>query len=51
MTEYYLQCLIKRAESEEALEQYQIEAKGLISDVEKVAVPVYRKEEENVWLS
>ena len=51
MTEYYLQCLIKRAESEEALEQYQIEAKGLISDVEKVAFPVYRKEEENVWLS
>ena len=50
MTEYYLQCLIKRAESPEALEEYQIKAKGLDNTEDVAYVPV-RKEEEEVWLS
>ena len=50
MTEYYLQCLIKRAESPEALEQFQIEYKGL-DNTQKVYLPIYRKDEEETWLS
>ena len=50
MTEYYLQCLIKRAESPEALEEYQIKAKGL-DQVEEVAYVPVKKEEDDLWLS
>ena len=52
MTEYYLQCLIKRAESQEALEEFQIQHKGLGgSDAQVAYAPNLRKEEEETWLS
>ena len=53
MTEYYLQCLIKRAEGEEALEKFQIEYKGLdkVETEKQPVVYIPRKEEEEVWLS
>ena len=57
MTEYYLQCMIKRAESEVALYQHQIDVKGLDFELNVPAdeeTPVClpsRKDEENVWLS
>lgn len=48
MTEYYLQCLIHRAQGD--LEEYQIEYKGLDVDVEEpVACIMYRKDEEYEW--
>lgn len=50
MTDYYLNCLIKRAEGKKALEEYQIIAKGLDNTEDVAYVPV-RKEEEEVWLS
>ena len=49
MTEYYLQCLIHRAEGD--LEEYQIEYKGLDVTVEEpVAYVINRRDEEDAWL-
>ena len=49
MTEYYLQCLIHRAEGD--LEEYQIQYKGLeeVADVPTASVTVSRREEDS-WL-
>ena len=51
MTEYYLQCMIHRAEGD--LEEFQIEYKGIVLEepTEEVAFIPTRKEEEEVWLS
>ena len=49
MTEYYLQCLIHRAEGD--LEEYQIEYKGLdVTQDEVVAYVIPRRDEEDSWL-
>ena len=49
MTEYYLQCLIHRAEGD--LEEYQIEYKGLdVTQEEPVAYVIHRRDEEDSWL-
>ncbi|MBO5930635.1 MAG: hypothetical protein J6Q70_00175, partial [Clostridia bacterium] len=49
MTEYYLQCLIHRAQGD--LEQFQIEYKGLevTPEEEVVAFVPERKKEDEVW--
>ncbi len=48
MTEYYLQCLIHRANGD--LEEYQIEYKGLnITGEEPVAYVMHRKDEDDEW--
>ena len=50
MTEYYLQCLIHRAQGD--LEQFQIEYKGLNTTTPEEEVVAYlpeRKEEDGVW--
>lgn len=47
MTEYYLQCIIKRAESESALKDYQIEVKGLLSQsTQNLCYVEFKKEED-----
>ena len=48
MTEYYLQCLIHRAEGD--LEEYQIAYKGLTVENEPSLAYVKRREEEELWL-
>ena len=49
MTEYYLQCLIHRAEGD--LEEFQIEYKGLeVVDAEPVSFTSKRKERKEAWL-
>ena len=47
MTEYYLQCMIKRAESDDALKKFQVEYKGLDSSTTQQLYYVeFKKEEE-----
>ena len=48
MTEYYLQCLIHRAEGD--LEEFQIAYKGLeVTTEPTMAYSVKRREEEDEW--
>lgn len=48
MTEYYLQCLIHRAQGD--VEQYQYEYKGLAENEEPAVAYTKRREEEMPWL-
>ena len=47
MTEYYLQCMIKRNEGEDALKQFQIEYKKLdTTTTQQLYYAEFKKEEE-----
>jgi len=48
MTEYYLQCLIHRAEGD--LVEFQVEYKGLLPEEEPAIAYTKRREEEELWL-
>ena len=48
MTEYYIQCLINRANG--TLEEFQIQYKGLENAVDQVKLAIRSKKEESAWL-